>query len=182
MGRLGALLLVAATLLGGWLVAGPFIAMHGIQQGAEARDGKRLKRNVDFPVLRENLRPQVQEALDRKLSKKAGENPLAALGLAYSDRIADKLVDEIVTPQGIETLLNGEDWRKKRKRDRQRIRGEKPRAEKAPVTREWGFNSASEFELAVTKGDKQTRFILTRRGLDWNLTNIHLPRKITEAR
>ncbi|WP_152240332.1 DUF2939 domain-containing protein, partial [Xanthomonas sp. LMG 12461] len=61
-----ALLFLALLALGGYVVAGPYLAIRGIDQALRERDAAALERYVDFPTLRVNLKAQVDDALVRR--------------------------------------------------------------------------------------------------------------------
>ena len=52
-----------AVLLGlaTYVVAGPYLAIHGIRAALAEQDTAKLQRHVDFPSLRVNLRAQVED-------------------------------------------------------------------------------------------------------------------------
>ena len=52
------LLLTAIVCLSGYIATGPFLTLQGIKSGIESRDMESLSDNVDFPVLRQNLKDQ----------------------------------------------------------------------------------------------------------------------------
>lgn len=171
--KLTALLLAVLAGLVGWVVADPFMTMHALQLAADRNDSDLLARNIDFPVLRENLKPQVRPLVDQRLDRESEKHSWAVLGKRYSGQIADGAVDALITPRGLAQLLSREGHKKKKGKKKKRAAA----GNGQPATREWQFNSASEFEMDIKKDDRLTRFILTRYGLVWKLTNIILPGK-----
>jgi hypothetical protein len=175
------LLLVAGLAAGVWVAAGPFLTIRAIDKAVRENDQSLLDRNVDFAELRRNLKPQISAQLRQKARKKGTNEFLGALAEAYSDTIADKLVDALITPQGIGMLLDskGDPLRpkkKKRRRAEAPPAGPAPAAKpKEPTTTSGFFVSPDEFAVKRQKGLKRTTFVLNRYGLNWKLTNIILP-------
>jgi hypothetical protein len=176
------LLLIAGLAAGVWVAAGPFLTIRAIDRAVRENDQALLDRNVDFAVLRRNLKPQVSAQLRQKARKKGTNEFLGALAEAYSDTIADKLVDALITPQGIDMLLDskGDPLRPKKKKRRRaeapQPAGPTPAAKpKEPTHTRWFFVSPNEFAVKRQKGQKRTTFVLNRYGLSWKLTNIILP-------
>jgi hypothetical protein len=173
-------LLIAIPLLAVYIAAGPFLTMRDIDRAAHQNDADSLARDIDFPVLRDNLRPQVGDKLDRKLEKKSRSNPLAAIGRAYAGSVSDSVVDALITPQGIANLMGGDAKLFKKKKKKHKHSGDADQAsassEKNEAEIEWHFVSPNEFTLTQTKGSKITIFVLDRYWFKWKLTNIILPR------
>lgn len=172
-----ALLVLAAVLLLGYLAAGPFIAYNAIREAVQAQDTAELAEHVDFPTLRGNLKLQVDDYVVRKAGADAQSSLLGAFAVRIASGIAGGMVDTLVTPAGLGALLEGRTiWH--------RATGggiTDNTYENAPPPdrlREasYAFESASRFTATVEDEDGEpVTFVLSRQGLDWNLTDIRLP-------
>ena len=102
-----ALPLIALLLLLGWLAAGPFITVNAIREAIQAQDSATLSRHVDFPLLRQSLRAQVEDYLARRAGADMQSHPLGAIALGLANSAAGGAVDAIATPAGIGAVLEG---------------------------------------------------------------------------
>ena len=172
-----ALLVVVAVLLFGYLAAGPFLAYNAIRTAVQTHDTAELAEHVDFPVLRRNLKLQIDDYVVRKAGADVQSSLLGAFAVRIASGVAGGMVDTMVTPAGIGALLEGRTiWH--------RASGggvTDNTYENAPPPdrlREasYGFESLSRFTATVEDedGDPLT-FVLSREGLRWKLTDIRLP-------
>lgn len=145
---------------------GPFLTLNGIKNSIEDNNSESLGDYVDFPVLRQNIKDQI----NAKMANEVVDEPdnvfmVAAAGLA--SMFADKLLDAYVTPSGIANLLSG-------------------RAEKSTESNEinpdllenasFSFNTISRFSVKIQgENNVEIKATLRRYGLEWKLTNIQLP-------
>src|SRR4051812_21734191 len=99
--------LIVVVVLGvvGLLAAGPYMALGNIREGIAARDQNLLAANVDFPVLRENLKVQLKASFAKAMAPDEGgsdfQKNLSTLGAAFTDKLTDRMVDALITPAGI---------------------------------------------------------------------------------
>lgn len=166
--------LLAAALLA-YTAAGPFITLYQIKSALDAQDTQKLAHHVNFPVLRENLKAQINTLILREVPAGVADNPFGALGLAFAGTLVDSLVEGYVTPGGLSTLLAG------------RLPDVLPQQPQAPATEtqppaapvanpQFSYDSTSQFTMRLNiSAERSIRLVLTRTGLTWQLTNIILP-------
>jgi hypothetical protein len=157
----------------GYIAAGPFITIHQIKAGVNNQDSELLSEYIDFPLLRSNLKEQVSAYFAKKSSSKSKHKPFESLVLGLTSKFADAAVDAVVTPGGIANLMEGKQPKQKQSGD------EKSTGTKRQLFRNarHSLDSANIFSIWVKDGkDDEIRFILTRDGLSWKLTNIIIPR------
>src|SRR4051794_7423926 len=96
-------LAIAALLLTvvGIFIASPFYSAYSLFQGVEQRDLEAVKNGIDFPALRESLKEQLNARMADTVSNETKGNVFAALGGMFAGALVDRMVDMIVTPQGI---------------------------------------------------------------------------------
>jgi len=156
----------------GYIAAGPFITIHQIKAGVNNQDSELLSENIDFPLLRSNLKEQVSAYFEKKSASKSKHKPLESLVLGITSKFADAAVDAVVTPSGIANLMEGKQPKQIQSGD------EKSTGNKRQLFRNarHSLDSANKFSIWVKdgKGD-EIRFVLTRDGLSWKLTNIIVP-------
>ena len=100
------LLITAIVCLFGYIATGPFLTLQGIKNGIESADMESLSDNVDFPVLRQNLKDQLNAQLSSTLTEDS-DNWGTKLASGFATLFTDKLVDNFVTPAGLSKLLSG---------------------------------------------------------------------------
>jgi Na+-translocating ferredoxin:NAD+ oxidoreductase RnfG subunit len=156
----------------GYIAAGPFITIHQIKAGVNKQDSELLSEYIDFPLLRSNLKEQVSAYFEKKAASESKHKPFESLVLGIASKFADAAVDDVVTPSGIANLMEGKQPKQKQSGD------EKSTGTKRQLFRNarHSLDSANMFSIWVKdgKGD-EIRFILTRDGLSWKLTNIIIP-------
>lgn len=177
--RLLILLITLAIIVTGWVVAGPYLAMHGIQQALKNQDMTRLQRHVDFASLRSNLRPQIEDRLSREIGQRAGPGLAGSSAAAVAGMLSDSAVDAMVSPTGIAILLQGHALKQRATGNVQPNSGVvgEVKAYDPLANAKAGFQSPSSFVASVHNANGQpVDFIFERQGLRWRLSDIRLPR------
>lgn len=175
------LAIVAAVVLlalAGWIAAGPYMAIRGIQQAMEKRDVSKLASHVDYPTLRANLKAQVEDRIAREMGARFGEQFAGGMGGGVAGMLSDSAVDAMVSPMGIAILLQGHALK-------QRVTGNvdpdggltaAPLPYDPMQNARTRFESPSRFVATVDSADgKPIDFIFERQALRWRLTDIRLP-------
>ncbi len=173
-----ALPLLALLALLAWIAAGPFMTIHAIREAIQAQDSAELSRHVDFPLLRQSLRAQVEDALARRVGAQVLDSPLGGLALGLANQAAGGMVDAIATPAGIGAILEGRGLV-------HRISGggiskDDAYAHQPPPDplrdARYRFETPSRFTATVHTADgAPVVFVLLRQGMDWKLADIRLP-------
>ncbi|MBV1874376.1 MAG: DUF2939 domain-containing protein [Gammaproteobacteria bacterium] len=160
------------VLVFGYLFATPYITVYQLKIAAENNDAEALEKHVNFVVLRENLKTQMHGRLGRKMEKKAlSNNPFAALGAAFGSIMVDTMLDVYITPEGLVELMEG---RKPALKGRAKAvtTGQQPAAKPFPDAT-MTYESLNTFAITLPK--KDIKFLLSRNGLVWQVTDITLP-------
>ncbi len=163
----------------GYAAAGPFITINHIKDGVEARDANKLEKHIDFPVLRENVKLQLQSYLSKEKAVDE-ESLLGSLARGFMSQMADGMVESFVTPTGLAGLMEGQRPDQQPSKETPSSGGavsansgddEKTLFKNARYT----YDSLRKFSAWVKdeQGD-EIRFVLTREGLSWKLSNITL--------
>ena len=92
---------VTITVWIAWLVW-PLSAVYALLRAVEARDGAAVVEQLDVPSIRRSLTGQIIEAYNRITGAKINRNSLT---IAAASAIADPLVAQIMSKDGVETLL-----------------------------------------------------------------------------
>ncbi len=173
----GGVLLALVLGLATYVVAGPYLAIHGIRTALAEQDTAKLERYVDFPALRVNLRAQVEDYLARRAGPEVSSNLFGAAALSIANQVLGRGVDTLVTPMGIAAILQGRSTWKRAVGDT--IDGDTyaPAVPAEPLKEaEHRYESLSRFTATVHDADGDpVVFVITREGLRWRLTDIRLP-------
>ncbi|WP_305804891.1 DUF2939 domain-containing protein [Stenotrophomonas sp. YIM B06876] len=177
--------LLAATLilliLGGYVAAGPYLAIHGIAKALEHNDSARLSRYVDFPSVRINLKAQLGDYMVRRAGPEVQSSLFGAVAVGIAGNLAGAGVDTLVTPAGIGALLQGRNVWKRAIGD---TASGDTYAAPAPARPLQGarhrYESWSRFTATTYTADGTPMvFVFSRSGLRWQLTDIVLPLRPT---
>lgn len=173
----GGVLLALVMGVATYVVAGPYLAIHGIRTALAEQDTAKLERHVDFPALRVNLRAQVEDYLARKAGPEVSSNLFGTAALSIANQVLGRGVDTLVTPMGIAAILQGRSTWKRAVGDT--IGGDTyaPAVPAEPLKHaEHRYESLSRFTATVHDADGDpVVFVITRQGLRWRLTDIRLP-------
>lgn len=87
--------------------ASPYVAVRGFVAAAKQGDAEKLRGSVDFPAVRADLKPQLTAAVTTRMERDPAMrgNPLAGLGAMLMPSILDRMIDSVVTPEGIAALV-----------------------------------------------------------------------------
>jgi hypothetical protein len=173
--RRSILITIAAVLIvGAWFWASPYFAIAGLRNALIQNDTSELEERVDFPRLRENVKMQMSTFMMAGMKEQLKDNPFAALGLALATKLTDVMVDSMVTPAGMLTLMD-------------------LKTDGASETSGFALMTSSEFairrdgldgfELQTAKdGDQMPTFRFKRDGIGWRLVGLQMPKELLEAR
>jgi hypothetical protein len=165
----------------GLYAASPMMAFGTLKDAAIAHDKDKLDEVVDFPAVRENLKSQISTAIVAKVasSPDAQNNPFMAVGALLAPAITDRMVDSVVTPDGLSAMLtNGK-----------LVKADKPAGSAAPGDRSieshLEYRTLNRARVTINRKDNPSaKLILTmeRRGLfEWKLIRIDLPANLLNA-
>lgn len=177
MKKLLLLLGLVVVLLAGWLVSGPYLTLRGLAGAIEQRDTSQLDRYVDFPMLRANLRAQLDDYVVRRAGPDVQSNLVGALLLTAGQKLSGTAVDAMVTPAGIGALMEGHTLWKRASNDLESNDAyAAPRAARPLKGATHRFESTSRFTATThTAQGAPVVFVLQRQGFRWKLVNIELP-------
>jgi hypothetical protein len=174
-------LLTLGALIVMWFYFTPYLALSSMRIAAQNRDAKTFCTYIDFPLLRENLKSELNAKMLAEMNKdaKLKSNPFSGLALAMGPAIINNMIDAYVSPAAIERAFKGDF-------DSSAAGAQAPEVasqtfnpdfvneEKGEVTR--GYDSFNEFGVSYKpKSGGSSKLIFERRGLwNWKLANIKL--------
>ena len=167
-------LCVLLAVLAAYIAAGPYLAMNGIRNVVASGDYGKLSRFVDFQKLRDNVTPQIQARITRDIQQRLGAGSAANIASSVSLEISAPVIDAIVSPLGVGTLLTGSTLARQisgTKNKDGRAHADDPL--KDAKTR---YVSMSRFTATVISSEgKPVVFEFERTGLGWKMTGLDLP-------
>ncbi len=170
-------ILALLLLLGGYVAAGPYLAINGIRTALAEQDTGKLERYVDFPALRVSLRAQAEDALARRAGTGVQSNLFGAIALSVANSMLGTGVDTMVTPLGIGALLQGRSMWKQSIGDT--LNGDtygKPVPADPLKTATHHYESPSRFTATIqNEAGQPVVFVFKRKGLTWKLADVKLP-------
>jgi hypothetical protein len=142
--------------------------------------------HVDLPAVRDSLKGQIDERLERSLAKRAAKrDPLAQLGALFGAAVIDKAIDTTVTPETIAEVVRTAKAPDPRKSalapPPEADEGSSTGAAPAPkVKAGFAMTGLNRFDVRLSPADRPNErltLVLHRRGLfDWKVTDVELPR------
>lgn len=162
----------------GYAAVGPFLTMYRIKEAIERKDLEGLSRLVDFPVLRENLKEQANALVIEDFTEEMTDDPFAALTIGLASKMAEVMVESLITPAGLAHLMEG--GGAPRDRDSAPSVGLVESVAGLLVNARYTYDSASRVSLWIEgkEGDRDGddgRFVFFRHGVSWRLSNIVIP-------
>jgi hypothetical protein len=132
-----------------------------------------LAKQIDFPALRSSLKAQLDDRMVRSAGADMQASPLGAFGLTIAGAVAGTTVDAMVTPTGLGALMQGHILFK---RFGDGLSSSEPSSPEPLHDPSYKYESTSRF-IATTHdaNDRPIVFVLTRHGLQWQLSDIQLP-------
>jgi hypothetical protein len=167
-------IVVAALLaaLGVWFYMTPYNAYSAMAKAAENRDATALANHVDFPALKESMKANVNAKLSAEIARQGDSDPAAALGAAFASALINPMVEALVTPDSLTTMIrNGVP-------PSGNATGEATAAESRTETTK-GYDGFNRFVVKVRQLDSSREpvvFVFHRKGLvSWKLSAMRLP-------
>lgn len=164
---IGAALAIFALAYG----ASPYVAVRGFVAAAKQGNAEKLRGSVDFPAVRADLKPELTTAVTTRMERDPvmRGNPFAGLGAMLMPSILDRMIDSVVTPEGIAALV----------RAGKVGHAETESTARRPVDYDFHYIALNRFDVALRRqgaaGDPVT-LVFQRRGLfAWKLVRIALP-------
>ena len=155
------------VLIMGYVAIGPFLTFSAIKTGITEKDSVKLSENIDFPILRNNLKEQISAAIIKDATSKSNNKSFIALKAALMQKkITDNIIDSFITPGGLSMIMNENEPKKKEPQTKNEI------LKNAKLS----YDSINKFSIWITNEEgKEIRFVLGREWMTWKLINIIIP-------
>jgi hypothetical protein len=157
------------AIMGGVTYFAPYLTLNNMKTATANRNANALSQEIDFPSLRNSVKQNIKAQVIKQMSA-TGAKPIEGLNPALVDKMVDPMVDRILTPEGLDDLMQD------------KVPGAKvnlPDLEKnmADSDIKMGYESVDRFVVHFTGKVDRTKavsVILKRSGLAWKLSGIDI--------
>jgi len=161
--------------------ASPLLAVKALTKAARTGDEAALTRLVDFPALRASAKEELRARMiaEMRVDGAMADAALSGLGMVLAPAIASGLIDVLVTPEAVGSMVRNA--RTPNPADREPEPAPPPQGEASgedDIRQSFAYRDLNTFALTLTdpeRPDQPLVLILDRRGLfDWKLSGIDL--------
>lgn len=162
----GAALIVIAA---GWFLGSPYYSVWALRSAAIEADTDGLQEYVDFPAVRESLKAQASAQIIQEMAESPDMrgNPFAPLGAMLAPAVMDRLIEMMVTPDGVAALIRGQSP------------GGEPVEPSEDIEADTSYVSIDRFRVSLRNtrtGVRGPTLVFARRGFaTWKLIRIQIP-------
>lgn len=169
------LVLAAFTGLIAYIATGPVRTIKSIQVAINNQDIATLNKNIDFPLVRSNLKTRMNQAMLNNMQKAqqiAPNQPMGALAGAGAGMLGwamvGMMIDRLVAPEMLIMAGAASQHPNKTKAEQQTIE------ERLGSKRQLSFKSPNKAEVSFGDQKGKLVIILDRRGLNWVVVDLNL--------
>ena len=98
--------IAASVVTGCYAFASPWLALKDLTQAFEDQDTRKIEKLVDFPELREDIKVTARAAMMKSAAIELEGNPFAAMGIMMANAIVDPIIDQVISPAGLQLLFS----------------------------------------------------------------------------
>lgn len=160
-------------LIFGYLYASPYIVLNSIKNALKDNDSEKFSAYIDYTSVRQSVKDQMNAYMLKEITTKE-TNGWEALGAMMASTLAEKMVDAVVTPEGMTLMLQGKDLRKSLTGN---IEDKPKRTDPPKIEYSTRYLSMSMFEVTFKNKENgsDVKIIMERDGLSWKIKKIVLP-------
>ena len=172
--------------------------MKDFAQAFENQDTRKIEKLINFPELREDIKVTAKAAMMKSAAVELEGDPFAAMGIMMANAIVDPIIDQIVSPAGLQLLFSaremsgGTDGLPENINtiakeltpfsDRDESNQETDAAKDIEIKTD--YTGINEFEVQITNSeilDESVSVYMRREGLgDWKVNGIRVPDSLVE--
>jgi hypothetical protein len=174
------LLLIALTLglaLGIYAAAGPYLTIRHIEKAIATQDMQLLTEQIDFPAIRDSLKIQLNESIERQTPDLIKNIPFAKeLVTSLGSKILEQTIDPLMAGQLLYIMQGNKPDVDFGMRELISPVPESTSTQKVFENATFRYEDSRTFSATVNYADSgQYRFVFKRHGLHWKLSDIQLP-------
>lgn len=171
---IGSLIAAVIVLIGGYYYASPYIVLNSIKSAAQAGDSEKVSAYIDYPSVRQSFKDQMNAYIVKDMASKE-TNGWEALGAMMATTMVDKMVDAVVTPEGMTLMLQGKDFKDSLKPQTEQSSNQTTSKEKLDYSTRYLSMNMFEITLKNPNNEKQLKIIMERDGLSWKVKKFVIP-------
>lgn len=159
----------------GYLYASPYIAINSIKNAAQAGDSEKVSKYIDYPSVRQSFKDQMNAYMFKEMASKEA-NGWEALGAMLASTMVDKMIDAMITPEGMTLMLQGKDLKSTSSNGSDDHQVSEAKKEPKPDYSS-RYTSMNDFEVVIKDQDKakEVKVMMVRDGLSWKINKIIVP-------
>ncbi|MCT7295202.1 DUF2939 domain-containing protein [Ralstonia sp. CHL-2022] len=109
MNKKAVVVVVVAVTAAACSYASPYWTIYQMRSAIEARNADKFSQYVDYPALRESVKAQFMVTMQQKMqAPEMKNNPFAGLGQMLGLAMVNTVVDAMVSPSGVMSMMAGE--------------------------------------------------------------------------
>ena len=175
MKKIVALVLV---MMGGGFYATPYIALHNMQQAAQAKDAAALNEYIDYPAVKESLKLSMNSEMSKALLKNKTDSGMNAFATMFAAAFVNPMIDIVVTPDNMAMMLQA-DMPKAIDTDDKSTPNQAEKSVTHDVISHKSYQDFNHFVVTLAKADHPNSaftFTFERNGLiNWKLKGLAIP-------
>ena len=98
--------IAASVVTGCYAFASPWLALRDLTHAFEDQDTRKIEKLIDFPELREDIKVTAKAAMMKSAAIELEGNPFAAMGIMMANAIVDPIIDQVISPAGLQLLFS----------------------------------------------------------------------------
>ena len=98
--------IAASVVTGCYAFASPWLALRDLTHAFEDQDTRKIENLIDFPELREDIKVTAKAAMMKSAAIELEGNPFAAMGIMMANTIVDPIIDQVISPAGLQLLFS----------------------------------------------------------------------------
>ena len=175
MKKIVALVLV---MMGGGFYATPYIALHNMQQAAQAKDAAALNEYIDYPAVKESLKLSMNSEMSKALLKNKTDSGMNAFATMFASAFVNPMIDIVVTPDNMAMMLQA-DMPKAIDTEDKSTPNQAEKSVAHDVISHKSYQDFNHFVVTLAKADHPNlafTFTFERNGLiNWKLKGLAIP-------
>lgn len=170
---LGSVLALVIAIVG-YLYASPYLVLNSIKTAAQNGESEKVSQYIDYPSVRQSFKDQMNAMMMKEVQKQENDG-FAALGAMLASAMVDKMIDAVVTPEGMTLMLQGKDL-KQNVSGSENESSENKQEEHQPDY-ETSYTSFNNFQVMIKDPNKskEVKVLMVRDGLSWKINKIVVP-------
>ncbi len=172
---IGAIIALVVVICG-YVYATPYLAINNIKKAAQAGDSETVSKYIDYPSVRQSFKDQMNAMMMKEMANQKDDG-FAALGAMLASTMVDKMIDGLVTPEGMTLMLQGKDLKDSAEHSMGGQDSSNQEKEEPKPEYEAGYTSLNDFEVVIKDQNqsKEVKVLMVRDGLSWKIHKITVP-------